>query len=458
MHSILEGMKRMMNYEKIFKAAKQNDREGFRALFFGLHVKDQMDLFHTLYPQNKRKIEDFLMPDEFAKLFEWMTPSEQQELHEIFSIDYIGQLVSYMEVDNAVKFLTYLPDQEATQLLDLLPTDKRHSIEELLAFEPETAGSIMNKSYLVGRVEETIKNVTDRVRRLAEEIETVYYIYVVDNSGKLTGVVSLRDLILHAEETILGEIMRTRLVSVRATEDQEIAALLLQEYDLVALPVTDASEQILGIITVDDVMDIIVEETTEDFKEFSAISKSKKQATNEESTWSIARERLPWIIILIFLGMISAGLINSFEETLNEVVLLAAFIPIIMDSAGNVGTQSLAVAVRKITIGENRKGNHLGKVVWQEFLVGAILGLAAGVTLGLVVAIFYGNSLLGLIIGISLWITLSVSTVVGAVIPILINKLNIDPAVASGPFITTINDTFGLLVYFSIATQLLHLL
>ena len=205
-------------------------------------------------------------------------------------------------------------------------------------------------------------------------------------------------------------------------------------------------------------MDILVEETTEDFKEFSAISKSKKQATNEESTWSIARERLPWIIILIFLGMISAGLINSFEETLNEVVLLAAFIPIIMDSAGNVGTQSLAVAVRKITIGENRKGNHLGKVVWQEFLVGAILGLAAGVTLGLVVAIFYGNSLLGLIIGISLWITLSVSTVVGAVIPILISKLNIDPAVASGPFITTINDTFGLLIYFSIATQLLHLL
>ena len=455
---LLEGMIKMMNYETIFKAAKHNDRQTFRELFFRLHVKDQMELFHALYPKNKRKIEDFLMPDEFAKLFEWMAPSEQRELHEIFSAEYISQLLTHMEVDNAVKFLAYLPDAEVQSLLHLLEADRRQLIEAQLAFEPETAGSIMNKSYLVGEAEATIKETAERVRSLAQKVEMVYYIYVIDQTEKLMGVVSLRDLILHSEEQTLGEIMMTRLVSVNSADDQEEAALLLQSYDLVALPVTNTTGQMLGIITVDDVMDIIVEETTEDFNEFAAISKSKKQTTNEETTWSIARARMPWIIILIFLGMISAGLINSFEETLNEVVLLAAFIPIIMDSAGNVGTQSLAVAVRKITVGDSRKGEHLGKVVWQEFLVGAILGLAAGGTLALVVAIFYGNNILALIIGISLWITLSISTVVGAVIPILINKLNIDPAVASGPFITTINDTFGLLIYFSIATRLLHML
>ena len=455
---LLEGMIKMMNYETIFKAAKHNDRQTFRELFFRLHVKDQMELFHALYPKNKRKIEDFLMPDEFAKLFEWMAPSEQRELHEIFSAEYISQLLTHMEVDNAVKFLAYLPDAEVQSLLHLLEADRRQLIEAQLAFEPETAGSIMNKSYLVGEAEATIKETAERVRSLAQKVEMVYYIYVIDQTEKLMGVVSLRDLILHSEEQTLGEIMMTRLVSVNSADDQEEAALLLQSYDLVALPVTNTTGQMLGIITVDDVMDIIVEETTEDFNEFAAISKSKKQTTNEETTWSIARARMPWIIILIFLGMISASLINSFEETLNEVVLLAAFIPIIMDSAGNVGTQSLAVAVRKITVGDSRKGEHLGKVVWQEFLVGAILGLAAGGTLALVVAIFYGNNILALIIGISLWVTLSISTVVGAVIPILINKLNIDPAVASGPFITTINDTFGLLIYFSIATQLLHML
>lgn len=455
---LLEGMMDTMNYERIFKAAKNNDRDVFRELFFDLHVKDQMELFYALYPKNKRKIENFLMPNEFARLFEWMTPQEQGELHEIFSSNYIAQLLSYMEVDNVVRFLTYLPNEASETLLNLLAADQRASVEELLAFEPETAGSIMNKSYLIGDATETVRETMDRARAIVQEVEMVYYIYVLDDYEKLIGVVSLRDLILYTEEKTLGEIMMTRLVTVDTTADQEEAATLLQDYDLVALPVTNANGKMLGIITVDDVMDIIDEETTEDFNEFAAITKSKKQTSTEETTWDVARARLPWIIILIFLGMISATLINSFEETLNEVVLLAAFIPIIMDSAGNVGTQSLAVAVRKITVGDNRKGNHLGKVIWQEFVVGNILGVAAGATLALVVAIFYGNSLLAIIIGVSLWLTLSVSTVVGAVIPILINKLKIDPAVASGPFITTINDTFGLLIYFTIATQLLHLL
>lgn len=455
---LLEGLIDMMNYEAIFKAAKHNERQTFRELFFRLHVKDQMDLFHALYPKNKRKIENFLSPSEFAKLFEWMTLDEQSELYEIFTASYISQLLSHMEGDNVVKLLNYLPDSDSNILLDLLPAEKRYIIEELLAFDPETAGSVMNKSFLVGKVEDTIKVTAERVRGLAQEVEMVYYIYVIDQAGKLNGVVSLRDLILHAQEQTLGEVMMTRLVSVDSSADQEEATKLLQDYDLVALPVINTAGKMLGIITVDDVMDIIVEETTEDFNEFAAISKSKQPVSSEETTWSIARARLPWIIILIFLGMISATLINSFEETLNEVVLLAAFIPIIMDSAGNVGTQSLAVAVRKITIGDNRKGESLGKVVWQEFLVGGILGAAAGMTLSLVVAIFYGNSLLAVIIGVSLWFTLSISTVVGSVIPILINKLKIDPAVASGPFITTINDTFGLMIYFSIATRLLHLL
>lgn len=454
----LEGLIDMMNYEAIFKAAKNNERQTFRELFFLLHVKDQMELFHALYPKNKRKIEDFLTPEEFARLFEWMSLDEQSELYEIFTASYISQLLTHMEVDNVVKFLTYLPDSQAKTLLDLLPAQKRTIIEELLAFEPETAGSVMNKSFLMGNVEDSLRKTAERVRSLAQKVEMLYYIYVIDDEGKLIGVVSLRDLILHDQEKTLGEVMMTSLVFVKSSADQEEATRLLQDYDLVALPVVNRAGQILGIITVDDVMDIIAEETTEDFNEFAAISKSKQPSSSEETTWSIARARLPWIIILIFLGMISATLINSFEETLNEVVLLAAFIPIIMDTAGNVGTQSLAVAVRKITVGDNRKGESLVKVVWQEFLVGAMLGVAAGATLGLVVAIFYANYLLALIIGISLWITLSISTVVGAVIPILINKLKIDPAVASGPFITTINDTFGLLIYFSISTQLLHLL
>ena len=182
----------------------------------------------------------------------------------------------------------------------------------------------------------------------------------------------------------------------------------------------------LGIVTVDDVMDILVEETTEDFNEFSAIRKTKtKMERGEESAWQTARVRMPWIIILVFLGMISASLISSFEETLSQVVVLAAFIPVIMDSAGNVGTQSLAVAVRNISMGEKRTKEEFWQNIFKELLAGMMIGLAAGVVLALVAGIFYQNIVLALIIAFSLFITLSLSTVVGAVIPFLINKLKI---------------------------------
>ena len=297
------------------------------------------------------------------------------------------------------------------------------------------------------------------VRTFAKETEMVYYIYVLDKESKLTGILSLRDMIVHPEDTKAEDVMLTQLAFVRDNDDQEAVARKIQDYDLLALPVLDKNDVMLGIVTVDDVMDILVEETTEDFNEFSAIRKTKtKTERGEESAWQTARLRMPWIIILVFLGMISASLISSFEETLNQVVVLAAFIPVIMDSAGNVGTQSLAVAVRNISMGETRTREEFWKNILKELLAGMMIGLAAGTVMAIVAGVFYQNMTLALIIGFSLFVTLSLSTVVGAVIPILINRLKIDPAIASGPFITTINDAMGLLIYFSIATKLLHML
>lgn len=448
----------MRNYETVFQAAKRNDRETFRTLFFKLHVKDQEELYHALYPKNKEKIELFLNPDEFAELFAWMKPREQMEVYEVFSRPYMARLLPHVESDNIIKFLSYLEAGQIAELLSFLETPLREQIEEMLKFEPETAGSLMNKSYVTGALDETVKDAAERLRASAQTVEMVYYVYVLDSAGILRGVVSLRELIVHPAETPLTAIMVTTMAAVATDDDQEMAARMLQEYDLIALPVLDQGGRMKGIITVDDVMDILSAEVTEDFNEFAAIRKAKTKDAAEDSAWAIARLRMPWIIILIFLGMFSASLISSFEETLSEVVLLAAFIPIIMDSAGNVGTQSLAVAVRKLSMGEHPLGQGFWKAIWQEFLVGLMLGIAAGTVLGLIVALFFGNPVLGIVIGISLLLTLSLSNVVGAIIPVLINKFNIDPAVASGPFITTINDAIGLLIYFSIATRLLHLI
>lgn len=446
-------------YKGIFKATNENNRKKFRKLFLQLHTNDQVELFHLLYPENRKKVERFLEPAEFAELFEWMDPADQTEAYEAFSAEYVANLFHFMKIDNVVNFLSYRDDEETLALLDQLSATERSKIEEMLAYEPETAGSIMTKSFISIFAENTVQQTVNMVRTFAKETEMVYYIYVLDKESKLTGILSLRDMIVHPEDTKAEDVMLTQLAFVRDNDDQEAVARKIQDYDLLALPVLDKNDVMLGIVTVDDVMDILVEETTEDFNEFSAIRKTKtKTERGEESAWQTARLRMPWIIILIFLGMISASLISSFEETLNQVVVLAAFIPVIMDSAGNVGTQSLAVAVRNISMGETRTREEFWKNILKELLAGMMIGLAAGTVMAIVAGVFYQNMTLALIIGFSLFVTLSLSTVVGAVIPILINRLKIDPAIASGPFITTINDAMGLLIYFSIATKLLHML
>lgn len=446
-------------YEEIFKVTEENNRDAFRNLFLKMHINDQVELFHLLYPEKRKKVEKFLESAEFAELFEWMNSSDQSEAYEAFSVEYVANLFHYMKIDNVVDFLSYRDEEERKKLLNQLDTTERSRVEEMLAYEPETAGSIMTKSFISVSPISTVQQTVNLVRTFSKETEMVYYIYVLDPKSRLVGILSLRDMIIHPEDTKVQDVMLTHLTYVRLADDQEEVARMIQDYDLLAVPVLTDEDVMLGIVTVDDVMDILVEETTEDFNEFSAIRKAKtKIDKGEESAWQTARVRMPWIIILVFLGMISASLISSFEETLSQVVVLAAFIPVIMDSAGNVGTQSLAIAVRNISMGEKRTKEEFWRNILKELMAGMIIGLAAGIVLALVAGIFYQNIVLALIIAFSLFVTLSLSTVVGAVIPFLINKLKIDPAIASGPFITTINDAMGLMIYFTVATKLLHIL
>lgn len=303
--------------------------------------------------------------------------------------------------------------------------------------------------------EDTADDVITDMRRIGAQAETIYYIYVVNQENQLTGVLSLRDLLLSPGDTKVEEIMNTQTVSVSQKTDQEEVARIIQEYDLLALPVINDENKLLGIVTVDDVIDIIQDEMTKDFHRFSGITTLEEESTEGETILQMTRKRLPWIIILIFLGLISANLISAFEDTLAQVVALAAFMPIILDSAGNVGTQSLAVSVRRLTLNEEQEESFL-KMLGKEFGSGVLIGLAASIVIGILSYFLYSNLILSLIIGTSLLATLSVSTVIGAVVPSIFDKVGIDPAVASGPFITTINDTCALVIYFSLATYLIH--
>ncbi|GEK88720.1 magnesium transporter [Alkalibacterium putridalgicola] len=444
-------------YEHIFKAAKENDKQAFRDLFLRLHDRDQHEVFHLLYPDKKRKISDFLTPEEFAEIFEWMETEDQEAAVQYLPDAYMAEVFNTMAADDVARFLAESEETDNQTLLDMMDEEESQRVQEIMAYEAETAGSIMTKEFIAIQNKESMAEVVKRLRKIGREAETIYYLYVIDDKERLVGVLSLRDLLLSPEDEIVEDIMFNQVVSVKVSDDQEHVARVIQDYDLLAVPVLGFNGTMQGIVTVDDVMDIIEEETTEDFNEFAAISRGDEDR-RKPSPLSTAKSRIPWIVVLLFLGMITGGLIGIFEETLESVVLLAAFMPIMMGTAGNVGTQSLAVAVRNLTIDDDRDKDSFFQTIKNELGAGMIMGLIAGLVMIGIVVVIYGNPVLAFIIAVSMFITVSLATVIGTTIPTIINKFKIDPAVASGPFITTINDSLSLIIYFTIATMLIEFL
>lgn len=444
-------------FEELFEAVNSGNRELFRELFLALHERDQQELFHLLYPENKRKIADLLTPEEFAEMFEWMELENQEAAVIYLPSEYIVSVFNYLPTDTLATFVFTNQNAEVEEYLSLMDEEEYKRLQEILSYEQETAGSIMTKEYFYVREDQTPQTVIENIRSFGERAETIYYLYVVDHLHRLVGVLSLRDLLLAKAGEPISNVMSTQPISVFVSEDQEEVASVIQDYDLIALPVTTNDGRLVGIVTVDDIMDILEQETTEDFIEFAGISTTKSDTSEVESAFTAAKKRSPWIIILLFLSMITGGLINFFEGTLSSVVSLAAFIPLIMGAAGNVGTQSLAVAVRNMNIDED-ESEDLGSVLKIEAKTGALIGGAAGIIILLLVGILYRNFMLAFVVGVSIFLSITVAAVIGTLIPDVIKKINFDPAVASGPFITTINDTLGLLIYFMIATALLQFL
>lgn len=394
----------------------------------------------------------FLSPAEFADLFEGLELEDQLTVFQGLSYQYAVSMFNNMSADDVADFLAEIEPERAKDILSSMDMEEAKRVEELMAYAPKTAGAIMTKEFVRLSVESTAKEVIEELRESAPDAETIYYLYVVDKDQRLAGVVSLRDLIIAVPEMTVDEIMSTQVVSVNENEDQEDVARLIQEYDFLAVPVVTPDKRLVGIITVDDVMDVLEEEITEDFGEFTA----SRGATDLSLTaFTAAKKRAPWLILLMFFGLITANIIGQFEQTLEQVVLLAAFMPMLMGTAGNTGTQSLAVAVRGIATGSFERGGVM-KTVKRELGTGIMLGITCMIVLMGIISLFYkGNFLLAFIVGISLFFALSVAAVIGATVPIIINKLKIDPAVASGPFITTMNDIVSLLIYFTVATTLI---
>lgn len=444
-------------FEELFKTVKEGNREEFRERFLTLHERDQQELFHLLYPENKRKIAAFLSPQEFAEIFEWMAVADQEDAVAYLPQTFMVEVFNYLPTDILASFVPLTDEENIEDILRKMDSQEYRRLQEVMSYEFETAGSIMTKEYFYVSEEETTQEVIERIRTFGNRAETIYYLYVVSKNHELVGVLSLRDLLLAQEDTKVREAMNPRAVSVRVDEDQEEVAKIIQDYDLLAIPVVTHDQRLVGIITVDDIMDIVEQESDEDFHEFAGISATKGDEHGDSSPYVAAKQRAPWIIILLFLSMISGGLISVFESTLASVVSLAAFIPLIMAAAGNVGTQSLAVSLRNMN-DEDDDETDLKEVLFNEAKTGVLLGGVSGIVVFGIVMVLYQDWVLSIIVGLSIFFSIIISAVIGTLIPDIIVKLKFDPAVASGPFITTINDTLGLLIYFIIASTLIHLL
>ncbi len=442
-------------YFKVINNTLTEEKIGeFRQNFLELHSSDQLDVFRSLNQENRTKVYSYLSPKEFATVFSSLDVREQKLYFLELAEEYSSTMFNYMFTDNVVNFLTEINIERAEEILAKVDQDKAEQVRSLLSYAEETAGSIMTKELIRISSTDKVASVLLKLREEAPNAEIIYYLYVTNPSKELVGVVSLRDLIVSDPDKIIEDVMSKNVVSVVEDLDQEDVARIIQEYDFLAVPVVSKQNRLLGIITVDDIMDILEEETTEDFEELSA---TKGSTDIDLSGYETAKMRAPWIVALMFLGMLTAGVIGHFEETLEAVVLLSVFIPLIMDSAGNVGTQSLTVAVRGLALGNIKQGG-LWRMIKRELTAGFLLGLVCMVSITALISVIYGNWILAVIVGVSLLCTLTVSTVVGFIVPLVINKLKFDPAIASGPFITTVNDMLGLVIYFSIATALMHLL
>lgn len=444
------------NEELLDKLLDENDIDQFRDEFLSMHNYEQSEYFEDTDDNKRQKIFEFLSPKEVANFFDQLDIDDEdyEDLFDKINATYASHVLEEMSYDNSVDILNELSKSKVASLLTLMDKDEANEIKALLHYEEDTAGGIMTTEYISLKTTTPVKEALMHVKEQAPDAETIYVIFAVNEVGQLVGVLSLRDLIVAENDSYIEDVMSERVISVNVADDQENVAQVMRDYDFIAVPVVDYQNHLLGIITIDDILDVMDEEASEDYSRLAGVSDID---STSDSVVKTATKRLPWLIVLTFLGMITATILGSFEDTLSKVALLAAFIPIISGMSGNSGTQSLAVSVRNISTGEINEQSKF-RIALREAGSGFLSGLICAIVLFLIIVVIYRQPLLALIVGGSLTCAMTVGTLVGSMIPLLMNKFKIDPAVASGPFITTINDIVSMLIYFGLATSFMSYL
>ena len=395
-----------------------------------------------------------LPKDISAEVFSYLPQEQKQYIMESITGQEIKNILDQLFMDDVVDFLEELPANFVKRLLRYTDIDTRKIINDFLKYPEDSAGSIMTIEYVDLKKEMTVKEALEHIKLTGTDKETINICYVIDNQRKLEGIVSLRKLILSDEDTVIKELMESNIIFVHTLDDQEEVADKFKKYDLLYMPVVDQENRLVGIITIDDIVDIIELENTEDFHKMAAMEPSE-EAYLKTSVLSLAKHRIIWLLILMVSATFTGNIIRKYEKVLESVLVLTAFIPMLMDTGGNAGSQSSTLVIRGIALGEIELKDTF-KIITKELAVGLITGIVLGFTNFLrLYFIEKVGFLISMTVCISLFVTVILAKVVGGILPIIAKKLNVDPAIMASPLITTVVDACALLIYFSTATKLL---
>ncbi|MBN1625887.1 MAG: magnesium transporter [Deltaproteobacteria bacterium] len=438
--------------EEVKSSINEKNENYILKLFDDLRAADLADLIEHLEPDERLYLFDLLEPEGAGEVLVEINPPVQESIINELDNKAISDIVQELESDDAADIVGYLPSDRAKEIIGTLKENVSEDLEKLLPYGDDTAGGIMALEYVAVKDYFTVHEAIEKIREKREEVINLYHLWVINESGVLVGLLSLKDLVIEPPEKRISEIMNPEVISVNVRMDQEEVANLFRKYDLVSIPVVDDYNRLVGRITHDDIIDVIEEEADEDISLMAGLA---HQEITEDSPFKISRARLPWLLAGFTGELIAAFVLNRFETSLEKVIALAFFLPIIMAMAGSTGTQAATVAVRGLATGDMGVVN-IWKRLWIEMRVGLGNGIVCGALLGIIVWLWLSDYRLGIVIAMALMIIVLLSGSIGAAVPLVLKKRNIDPALATGPFVTTLNDVLGLLIYLSFVTIFLR--
>jgi len=439
--------------DSIKRLLRRNALTHLRKIVNKTHAADLSVVFHSLSLPNQHKLFDMIdETEQKGALFSELDEDAFLAFNEGIELDDVVEIFEHMPTDDVADLLGHLPEKRSDAIIKRMKKESSEEVEGLLHYGDDTAGGIMVPDFIALRENTTAKEAIESLQKEHLDVEMPFYLYVVDENGKLVGVSSLRQLVVVPPETPIKGFMTRDVFSVQTSMDQEEVAKIVARYDILAVPVVDDKNQLVGIVTVDDVIDIIREEATEDILKMAGVG--GEEFVETQSVFRSTKIRLPWLFGSCIGGIIAFFIIGHFEGSLRKLAYLAAFIPVIMGMGGNIGTQTSTIVVRGLATGRLNIGDAWS-VVFKELAIGFILGVVYGFLIGLVAQLRYSTFQVAISVGLAVISSMSVAALVGSLVPMGFARINVDPAVATGPFVTTAIDIVSVYFYFKIATTLL---